>query len=359
LSATGPLSPSFRIRGAIPGRALADHGIRVCEVPLFSAEQDQVFRAGGAWSKARTIRNARRTLRARLPLSVDVAWILRQVDMLPFMRIEELASAGRRLVLDVDDPIWLDSTPGAGGHRLAFLKGTRRKLTVLAGRADSVVAGNAYLAEWLSRYADDVTIIPSVVDTERSVQRLHRASATVVLGWIGSPSSFRHLEALAPSLADAAAMARDIDFEMWVMGGGHVSVPGIRCRAVPWSEDAESDFLGHIDIGLMPLADNVWTRGKCAYKAIQYMAASIPVIADDVGVSAGVIGDGRAGHVVRSPSDWSEAIVSLARDADERARLGKDGRRRAIADYSLQRWLPEIGKVLTGASSPTGTKRQS
>jgi glycosyltransferase involved in cell wall biosynthesis len=89
------------------------------------------------------------------------------------------------------------------------------------------------------------------------------------------------------------------------------------------------------------------------------MAASIPVIADDVGVSAGVIGDGRAGHVVRSPSDWSEAIVSLARDADERARLGKDGRRRAIADYSLQRWLPEIGKVLTGASSPTGTKRQS
>jgi glycosyltransferase involved in cell wall biosynthesis len=349
LSATGPLSPSFRIRAAIPGRALVDHGISICEMPLFSNAQDRSFRAGGAWLKGRTILEARQAMRARLPAPVDVAWILRQADMLPSLRIEELASADRRLVLDVDDPIWLDSTPSAGGHRLAFLKGTRRKVRVLAQRADTIVAGNAYLADWLAQYASSVKIIPSVVDTEHSVQRAHEASETVVLGWIGSPSSFGHLERLAPSLADAARIARDIDFEVWTMGGGDIRVPGMRCRAVAWSEDAESDFLGRIDIGLMPLGDNPWTRGKCAYKALQYMAACIPVVADDVGVSAEVIGDGRAGHVVKSRSDWSEAIVSLARDVGERVRLGMGGRSRVVADYSLQRWLPDIAKALTGA----------
>jgi glycosyltransferase involved in cell wall biosynthesis len=348
LSAQGPLSPSFRIRGAIPARALAQQGIRVSLMPLFSAEQDQAFRIGGAWRKALTILNARRALRARLPLQVDVAWVFRQVDMLPSLGIEKLAIDDHRLVLDVDDPIWLDATSYAGGHPLAFLKGTRRKLRMLAGRAEVVVAGNAYLAEWLAQYARDVRVIPSVVDTSRSTQRRHQNSETVVLGWIGSHSSFRHLEKLLAPLARAAATVPDIRFELWSMGGGTMNIPGMRCLSIPWAEETESIFLERMDIGLMPLADDPWTRGKCAYKAIQYMSAGIPVIADNVGVSAEVIGAGHAGYLVSSSTEWTEAVVSLSRDAGMRTRFGERGRHRAIADYSLQRWLPEIVAALTG-----------
>jgi glycosyltransferase involved in cell wall biosynthesis len=319
-------------------------------MPLFSAGQDHAFRAGGAWTKTRTILSARRSLRARLALPVDVAWVFRQVDMLPSLGMEKLAIDGHRLVLDVDDPVWLDATPYAGGHPLAFLKGTRRKIRILARRADVVVAGNSHLAEWLAGYAREVTVIPSAIDTSRSPQRHHGDSDTVALGWIGSPSSFRHLKALRAPLARAAAMAPDIHFELLAMGGGAMSVPGMRCRSIPWGEEAESVLLERMDIGLMPLADDPWTRGKCAYKAIQYMAAGIPVIADDVGVSAEVIGSGHAGYLVSSSAEWTEAVVSLARDAGTRARLGKRGRERAIADYSLQRWLPEIVTALTGRS---------
>jgi glycosyltransferase involved in cell wall biosynthesis len=350
LGAQGASSPSFRIRGALPGAALADYGIQVFPMPLFSAEQDRVFRNARGWAKARSLLSAHNSLRARLPAPVDVAWILRQADLLPSLRMETKAIGGRRFVLDIDDPVWLDWRPSAGGHPLAFLKGSRRKVQALARRADVVVAGNAYLADWLGQYAERVTVIPSLVDTDRSAERSHRNDETVVLGWIGSSSSFRHLQDLAAPLAHVASIAPDVRFELWSMGGGDIAIPGMRCVSVPWSEAAEKPFLERLDVGLMPLANNPWTRGKCAYKAIQYMAARIPVVADDVGVSAEVIGDGHAGRVVSSPGEWTEAIVSLARDADLRGRLGARGRRRAIADYSFKRWLPELANVLTGTT---------
>lgn len=317
-------------------------------MPFFSAEQDRFFRRGGALTKARTILSARRTLRAQLPASADVAWILRQADMLPSLRMERKAIAGRRFVLDVDDPVWLDWTRSAGGHPLAFVKGTSRKVRALARRADVVVAGNAHLAQWLEPYAKKLIVIPSLVDTARSTQRRHHDSDTVVLGWIGSRSSFQHLQRRRLSLALAASTAPEIRFELWVMGGEDLKIPGIRCVSVPWTEASESTFLERMDIGLMPLADNAWTRGKCAYKAIQYMAACVPVVADDVGISAQVIADGRAGRIVRSPGEWADALVSLARDPVMRARLGEQGRQQAIANYSFERWLPELARALTG-----------
>jgi glycosyltransferase involved in cell wall biosynthesis len=348
-AARGPHSPSFRIRGAIPAAALSDFGIDVSLVPLFSACQERAFRMGGSRRRASTILAARRALISRLPLPADVAWILRQIDMLPSLRLEKLAISDHRLTLDIDDPIWLDTTRAAGGHPLAFLKGTRRKVIALARRADQVVAGNEHLADWLSDYTSHITVIPSVVDVSNSVHRKHRESETVLLGWIGSPSSFRHLRNLVIPLARAATEAPDIRFQLWSMGAGApLDVPGMKCHSVAWTEAGESSLLERMDIGLMPLSDDPWTRGKCAYKALQYMAAGIPVVADDVGVSAKVIGDGHAGYVVSSPEAWSEALVSLSRDVSVRAQLGDRGRKRVIADYSLERWLPELAKALTG-----------
>ena len=106
------------------------------------------------------------------------------------------------------------------------------------------------------------------------------------------------------------------------MGGSAPEVPGLRVREEAWSEDAERRFLTEVDIGLMPLPDNAWTRGKCAYKALQYMAAGIPVVADDVGVSAEVIGHDHGGLIVPAGGDWAEPLRILASDAAMRTRAG-------------------------------------
>jgi glycosyltransferase involved in cell wall biosynthesis len=114
-----------------------------------------------------------------------------------------------------------------------------------------------------------------------------------------------------------------------------------------WSPAAERALLGRMDIGLMPLPDTMWARYKCAYKALQYMASGIPVIADDVGITANVV-DG-AGVVVRRDVGWREALLGLADDPALRERLGRSARERVRADFSLERWVPDLARILLHA----------
>ncbi|MHB1539412.1 MAG: hypothetical protein ACYCUM_14295 [Solirubrobacteraceae bacterium] len=124
------------------------------------------------------------------------------------------------------------------------------------------------------------------------------------------------------------------------------SIPGVQIQERRWSEQAERLALSEMDISLMPLPDTPWTRGKCAYKALQYMAAGVPAVVDDVGVSAATI-EG-AGHVAKSDSDWLEALCTLSADVSLRAQLGAAGRRRVERDFSLERWVPVLASILRG-----------
>jgi glycosyltransferase involved in cell wall biosynthesis len=128
------------------------------------------------------------------------------------------------------------------------------------------------------------------------------------------------------------------------------SKKGFVVESVPWSVVGELEALKRIDVGLMPMPDNAWTRGKSAYKALQYMSAGIPVVGDDVGVATSVIDPGRGGFVVRNEDEWVEALVRLARDAALRDRLGKHGRQRVERDFSVTRWAPVVAEILKGKS---------
>jgi glycosyltransferase involved in cell wall biosynthesis len=121
-------------------------------------------------------------------------------------------------------------------------------------------------------------------------------------------------------------------------------------ESVPWSVETEQEALGRIDVGLMPMPNNNWTRGKSAYKALQYMSAAIPVVADDVGIASSVIESGKAGFVVRSEEEWVEALLTLARSVPVRTRLGEHGRRRVEENYSVTRWAPVVADILRGES---------
>jgi glycosyltransferase involved in cell wall biosynthesis len=133
-----------------------------------------------------------------------------------------------------------------------------------------------------------------------------------------------------------------------VVGGTLPASDRYAVESVPWSVDDELEALERIDVGLMPMPDNAWTRGKSAYKALQYMSAGIPVVGDDVGVSSEVIRSGWAGFVVRGEDEWVEALLALARDAALRTRLGKQGRTRVEEDFSVTRWAPVVANILKG-----------
>ena len=317
--------------------------------PLLSEEEDRRFRSGGPATRARTVLAARSRLARLLEARADwdVSLVQRQVDLMPGLRLERLAAQGKRVVLDVDDAIWHDRSPAAGGHPLARLKGTRRKVRWLARRAQKVIAGNELLAEWLSAYSGDVVVIPSLVDHRLVPARVHEPRERIVLGWLGSPSTARSLTAVADALTRTAGLLR-LPTELRVVGGPAPAVSGIDVRQHAWSPHSERAFLQEVDVGLMPLPDNEWSRGKCAYKALQYMAAGIPVVADDVGVSAKVIGHGQGGLIAGSADEWVEHLVALATDSGLRTRLGGAGRQRVEQDFSVEAWAPTLAAALSG-----------
>jgi hypothetical protein len=351
VGAQGPHAPAFRIRTQIPAAELARSGVDVTPFALFSPRLDERFHGAGNAVRARALLAARRGLLYRLRDGLEgcqTTLIQRHVDLLPTRHLERVAAGDRRLVLDVDDAVWLDSTPQAGGHRLAFVKGTAGKVRWLAERADHVIAGNDHLAEWLGRANEHVSVVPSLVAAEHVALRRHVPTDHMTLGWIGSASTARYLARLAPALRRLAAAAPQITWELCTLGGPVPEIRGLTCRSLRWSEAAERALLARMDVGLMPLPDDAWTRGKCAYKALVYMSAGIPVVADDVGVTATVVGHERGGLVVGSLDDWIAALVDLARDADQRKRMGAEGRRRVEDGYSTRVWAPQLAAILRG-----------
>jgi glycosyltransferase involved in cell wall biosynthesis len=353
LGALGAEAPSFRVRTRIPSAELVRHGVAMRHLPLFTARQDRQFHEAAALRRLDVLLAARSRLRRRLATDVDwdVTLIQRQVDLLPGLGLERLAVADRRLVLDVDDAIWLDRSGDARGHRLALLKGTSRKVRWLASRADAVVAGNELLAEWMSQYSGNVAVIPSLVEHRDIPLRVHERRDPLVVGWIGSASTSPLLARLVEPLGRLAAAVPDVSVEFLAVGGSAPWIPGIRVRSERWSEEREQEFLRRVDVGVMPLEDSEWARGKCSYKALQYMAAGIPVVADDVGVSARVIGHEESGLIAGGADQWVEHLVTLAREPRLRARLGAAGRLRVEKDFSVERWAPRLASLLRGESS--------
>jgi len=341
------LEPAFRVRLALLQPDLLAHGVALDLLPLFAVGQSRQFRGAGPLAKARILAGARRRLIADLRAlgeRAPVALVQRHVDMTPSLALEKAVVAKRRLVYDTDDAIWLTGRQ-TGGHPLGVLKGVARKVRWLAERAAHVIAGNDVLAEHLATYNDAVTVVPSLVDYRAYAQRRHLQAEQVTLGWIGSHTTAPYLQAIVPALERFAKQSRR-GVRLLMVGGSAPRIAGVRVDEHAWSPAVEREALAEIDIGLMPLADTPWTRGKCAYKALQYMAAGIPPVVDDVGISARAVSG--AGYVATGSDQWLEALDTLAGDSGLRDRLGEAGRRRIAEDFSPQRWLPTVAAILRG-----------
>jgi glycosyltransferase involved in cell wall biosynthesis len=344
-SCQGAADAAFRVRLELPGRGLAAFGVDLELLPLFAGEATRRFREGGALGKARALAGSRRRLRRELRAAEAATVVVqRGVDLVPSLALERAAARGRRLVFDVDDAVWLSGRQ-TGGHPLSGLKGAARRVRWLAERAAHTIAGNEILAEHLAAHSERITVVPSLVDPVAYAARAHEQGEEVTLGWIGSPTTAPYLGRAAGALE---RFARDSErpVRLLVIGGSAPPLASLRVEERAWSPAAERQALAEIDVGLMPLDDTPWTRGKCAYKALQYMAAGVPAVVDDVGISAAAVGG--AGYAVSGESGWLEALRALADDARLRARLGAAGRRRVEEEFSPQRWLPTIAAIIRG-----------
>lgn len=346
--AQGPQGPGLRVRLLLPTAELRKYDVELVALPLMSAAQADALHHGSPASRARAVIAARARFRERLRAvhDADVVVVQREVDLVPGRALERAVIKGRGLVLDIDDAVWLAQP---GGHPLARIRRGAAKLRWLASRAARVIAGNEYLAAWLRQHSREVSVVPSLVDTDNVPRRVHRDSDTVSLGWIGSSSTARYLHAVAPALARFAASRPHLTVKLLVVGGDAPAIDGVLCEQRAWSEACERAALASMDIGLMPLPDNAWTRGKCAYKALQYMSAAVPVVADDVGLTGEAVGHEAAGLLARSPADWERALARLAASTELRERLGETGRARVEADFSVRAWAPRLAKLITEA----------
>ena len=246
-------------------------------------------------------------------------------------------------ILDFDDAFFLKYRSGRLRWLNPLLGG---KFDQLLRGAVAVTAGNAHLAAYARRLNPNVTLLPSVVDTDhyRPADPPPAASPFTV-GWIGSPSTAPYLQALIEPLQ---RFAKEQHVRLLVVGGPAPAIPGVEVVEQPWSLEREVALIQQFSVGVMPLPDTPWTRGKCAYKLIQCMACAIPVIASSVGANVEAV-PATCGLLASSPDDWLTAFRQLAADPPLRQRLGACGRQWVEERYSLRSALPVLAGVIQAA----------
>ena len=295
-------------------------------------------------------RRARAILAAR---RAGVVWVY--AELLPFLPgwMERLALAGSGpLVYDFDDAFFhnYDASPN---RLVRALLG--RKLEPLLRRASACACGNAYLQDYASRFCRNSIVLPTVVDSERYRPRssLRDTRRPLVIGWIGSPSTWPYVRPLLPMLREIVGRH---GVRIRIVGAGSqaesASFPGL--DLVQWSEEGEVGEVQAMDIGLMPVADEIWAKGKSGYKLIQYMACGLPVIASPVGVNSEIVSDGTNGFLATTVSEWRSRLELLIGSAELRERMGAAGRATVEKHYSLHVQAPRlialIESVAQGAS---------
>ena len=222
-------------------------------------------------------------------------------------------------------------------------------------KAALVVGGNSYLAQRaIDAGATWVEVLPTVVNLDRYPIRSPLESSAdsgalsvLRIVWIGSPSTAHYLDLLRETLKE---LATHTPFVLRVIGASEVSIPGVEVETIAWTEDTEVDSISSCAVGIMPLEDSPWEKGKCGYKLIQYMACSLPVVASAVGANVEIVEDGKNGYLVRSTDEWVVALRTLLESPRLRAEMGKAGRARVEENYCLQKTGPRLVELLRVAS---------
>jgi glycosyltransferase involved in cell wall biosynthesis len=281
---------------------------------------------------------------------------LRQADVVVLHQIKLSALEARlfaaftsRRVFDVDDAIYVRK-PRRLGEAPNESQWRKKKFAATCRWVDEVAAGNDVLAGVARASARAVTILPTSIDTAAYQRTTATASDPPTIAWIGSPENLIYLEMIRPALARLTT--RYPTLKMRVICSQFPPWPEINVESIAWSSSSEAKSLAAAHIGVMPLTDDAWSRGKCAFKLLQYMAAGLPCVASPIGANTEAVIDGFNGFHARTVDEWERSLQSLIESPDLRARFGANGRAHVESRYSMrryqERYLELLGRLAAG-----------
>lgn len=248
-----------------------------------------------------------------------------------------------RMVFDIDDAVWEPPAHVTSPFMRFMDLGWTAKM---AGMCKHGIVGNTYLEEHVQQWKVPTTIIPTCIDIERYAEKEYAPvdpDTPVILGWTGIRDNLGYLAPIEPVLQK---LAQEFNLELWISSDGHYALDGVHVRNRTWREAEEVDYVREVDIGLMPLHDTSRARGKCAFKALQHMAAAVPVIISPVGMNSEVVQDGVNGLLAGLPEEWEDKLRLLIESPALRERLGRAGRKTVEEQYSFEVNYPKLITVL-------------
>lgn len=289
-----------------------------------------------------------RVSQASVSRQFDLLYIFREGALLGPALAERLAArTGVPIVYDFDDAIWVRYVSPSNSY-FSYLRFPGKTGTICR-LARRVIVGNAYLRDYAVRFNQEVSVVPSTIDTEWYRVAARDPGREPVIGWTGSHSTEPYLDLVRPVLE---RLRRRRTFRMVVIGArGRFAPEGIDVEFKPWSSATEVTDLSELDVGIMPLPQGEWERGKCGMKALQYMALGLPVVASPVGANVEIIADGQNGHLARTEDDWEERLESLLDSAALRKSLGSAGRATVEKSYSALVHAPRVAELFRAAAA--------
>jgi len=274
-----------------------------------------------------------RTILKKIPLFKKLGTfdcILLQKKLLSFAESTLLGSLSKKLVFDFDDAIYYrDDT-----HQSFESRSRLSRFRKIVAKANLIIAGNEVLSREASRYNRNIVTIPSAVEARGiPVQRHEEDLKTVSIGWIGGKGNLHHLAKLAPVLQ---RLSRDFALKLVILSDDSLDVDGVDVVHIPWRLETQEEVISGFDIGVMPLPNNPWTRGKCGYKALQYMASGVPAVVSDVGTNREIVTSGKEGFVAGSMEGFYDPLRVLIVNRELRKEMGARARAKVISTYSVE-----------------------
>lgn len=295
-----------------------------------------LYSAGNYWKKGLLLlRNYRqRQQDLKKAGEYDIIFIAREAMMLSSTRFERaFAQSGAKVIYDFDDAIWLNDTSHANRF-FAWMK-KPEKIEKSIAYAHLVFAGNEYLAEYARKFNSHVMVVPTTIDTDEYARiPIQRKSDHIIIGWSGSITTIKHFEFAIPFLIKLKEKFDD-RIAIKVIGDGTYRNEALDIQGIAWNKQDEVKELSEMDIGIMPLPDDPWARGKCGLKGLQYMALGIPTIMSPVGVNTEIIQHGVNGFLASDTEQWVDVITRLIESRELREQIGEAARKTVIDKYSV------------------------
>ncbi|MCP4748677.1 MAG: glycosyltransferase family 4 protein [Desulfobacteraceae bacterium] len=246
----------------------------------------------------------------------------------------------KKTIFDFDDAIFI--YPKSPNLLMKIFR-DKKNIERILKRVDHIVLSNQYLADYSKKFNRNITIIPTSIDTNRLIP-CHKPNTTrLCIGWIGSVSTVKYISILFDVFKK---LAMKYDFDLKIIGGGNIGIDGVNVECIEWTLKSELTDLQSMDIGVMPLIDDEWTRGKGAYKLLQYMAVGIPSISSKVGFACEFIEDGKNGFIANRDKDWYNKLSLLIENEALRRTIGIEGRKTIEDKFSIQKNAEKLVDVL-------------